>query len=542
MSAVNTAIGVMMHDQEQQIQLRDGPTYRYVQVASNVLSLRDSGGRQAGLLQNIVGTQKPPTDGDRASMLTLQGQIDQTWGNLAVLEGAPTTPPAVAQALRAVHEVYVDQFGAERRMLIGHFPTGDFPYGAAAYREKVAPIWNTLIALRDAAYDAAAQSVAAERSAALRQVVIAGMTMLIVVLVVAAVLVLVTRRITKPVMHLTAIIERTANDDLTPDTRYDAWRDEIGVLSRAIGVLQGRSAQARQLAAEQAADRAAREQRTQYLEALVGEFETTASGLVETLSTRATELQGTAHSMSATATQTNDKASAVANAAGEASAGVQTVAAAAEELTASISEISRQVTQSSRITKQAVEDARHTDAIVRALAEGAQKIGQVVELISNIAAQTNLLALNATIEAARAGDAGKGFAVVASEVKSLALQTANATQEISGQISQIQSATAEAVQAIGGIGNTIEEVSAIAVTIAVAVEEQGAATAEIARNVQQTATSTQEVTSNIAGVSQAANDTGATANQVLGAAESLSQQATQLTNEVKRFVAGVRAG
>jgi methyl-accepting chemotaxis protein len=220
---------------------------------------------------------------------------------------------------------------------------------------------------------------------------------------------------------------------------------------------------------------------------------------------------------------------------------VQTVAAAAEELTASIHEISRQVAQSAKITGKAVDDARRTDTIVRALADGAQKIGDVVQLITGIAAHTNLLALNATIEAARAGDAGKGFAVVASEVKSLAGQTAKATEEIGAQIRQIQDATGEAVQAINAIGTTIEEVNVIASNIAAAVEEQGAATAEIARNVQQTAASTQKVTVTIASVSQAANDTGAAAGQVLSAAGGLSQQASQLTNEVNDFVAGVRA-
>ena len=270
-------------------------------------------------------------------------------------------------------------------------------------------------------------------------------------------------------------------------------------------------------------------------------FEARVGNFIAILASGATELRTTAEAMSSNASHANKQASVVASAAEEASSGVETVAAAAEQLTASISEIGRQVIQSSRITGQAVIDAQRTDTIVRALAEGAEKIGQVVDLIANIAGQTNLLALNATIEAARAGDAGKGFAVVASEVKSLALQTAKATQEIGAQIGHIQSATAEAVQAIKGIGATIGEVSIIGTAIAAAVEEQGAATAEITRNVQHTARSTKDVTTNIAGVSQAANDTGETAGQVLGAATSLSQQAEQLTAEVRSFVAEIRA-
>jgi methyl-accepting chemotaxis protein len=187
---------------------------------------------------------------------------------------------------------------------------------------------------------------------------------------------------------------------------------------------------------------------------------------------------------------------------------MQTVAAAAEQLSASIAEISRQVAQSAKISGKAVDDAQRTDTIVRALAEGAQKIGDVVGLITSIAGQTNLLALNATIEAARAGDAGKGFAVVASEVKNLASQTAKATEEIGTQISQIQAATKDAVDAIGSITRTIEGISAIATTIASAVEEQGSATSEIARSVHQTAHAAQDVTVNITGVNRAAGETG----------------------------------
>jgi len=318
--------------------------------------------------------------------------------------------------------------------------------------------------------------------------------------------------------------------------------DEIGRMAETLEMLRQTALTARTLEAEQIATKQQGEnEKREALIALADRFDASVGRLVGMMASGSTELETTAQSMTGTAERTNQQATVVSSAAAEASTRVQTVATAAEELSTSITEISRQVAQSAKITDRAVENARRTDTIVRALADGAQQIEHVAELISSIAGQTNLLALNATIEAARAGEAGRGFAVVASEVKSLASQTAEATKEIGTRIAQIQGATKEAVEAIQGITATIEEVSAIAATIASSIEEQGVATAEIARNVSQTAQATQEVTTNIGGVSAAANETGAAADQVLSAASNLSKQAEQLSGEVTTFLAGVRA-
>lgn len=376
------------------------------------------------------------------------------------------------------------------------------------------------------------------RAALLRLTMIGGATLLVTMLVAW----MISRDITVSLGRLTAAMARLAKGDLMAVIPGTDRHDEVGSMAGAVLVFKDGMAEAERLRAAQddAKRRAAAEQKTA-LNRMADGFEGQIGHLVGMLSSSSTALSTTAQAMTHTAAQSNQQAAAVASAAEEASVGLQSVSSAADQLTASIGEISRQVAQSSEITGQAVGDAKRTDGIVRALAERAEKIGTVVGLITNIASQTNLLALNATIEAARAGDTGKGFAVVAAEVKNLANQTAKATHEIDAQISEIQAATREAVEAIRGISATIEDVSAIATTIASAVEEQGAATSEIARNVQQAAQAAQEVTVSISGVSQTASETGSAAGQVLTAARGLSEQAEQLSGEVRTFVAGVRA-
>jgi methyl-accepting chemotaxis protein len=379
-----------------------------------------------------------------------------------------------------------------------------------------------------------------DESYATGRLYIIGFMIIAVIMAILAGLFLV-RSIAVPVHTITGVMRRLAARDMTIELPAQDRSDEIGQMAQAVQVFKDSMIAADRLAGQQELETVAKQRRATQLDHVVVAFEATAREMAGLLSSGATELEATARAMTGSADRTNQQASAVAAAAEQAGAGAQTVAAATEELTASINEISRQVAQSAKMAGLAVKDAQRTNTIVSALSEGADKIGNVVGLITDIAGQTNLLALNATIEAARAGDAGKGFAVVASEVKSLASQTGRATEEIGAQIAQIQAATREAVAAIRGIATSIEEVSSIATSIASAVEEQGAATADIARTVHQTATAAQDVTTNIGGVGQSANDSSAAASQVLSAAGELSKQAERLSSEVNTFVAGVRA-
>ena len=450
------------------------------------------------------------------------------------LDGKPTSAKdatgrtltdLMKEALRTTNETFVSYLFAK--------PGQTQPQPKVAYVSRFVP-WDLVFVV-----GAYTDDLETAFRGSLWQLVAAGGAILLVSLLAAW---LINRDIKGSLDRLRAAMDRLAKGDLATAVPGTDRRDEIGAMAGAVLVFKdGMSETERLRTTQEEVKRKAGDEQKATLSRMADGFESKIGHLVGVLSKGSAALETTAQSMTGTAEQSNQQAGTVASAAGKASTGLQTVAAAAEELTASIGEISRQVAQSSQISGKAVEDAKRTDAIVRALAEGAEKIGTVVGLITNIASQTNLLALNATIEAARAGDAGKGFAVVASEVKSLANQTAKATEEIDSQIAQIQTATKEAVEAIRGISATIESVSAIATTIASAVEQQGAATTEIARNVQQATQAAQEVTASIGGVSRAASDTGEAAGLVLASASDLSKQADQLTAEVKTFVAGVRA-
>ncbi|MGN6207287.1 methyl-accepting chemotaxis protein [Asticcacaulis sp.] len=350
------------------------------------------------------------------------------------------------------------------------------------------------------------------------------------------------RTISLPITRMSGVMQKLADGDTQVTIPNVGERNEIGDMAGTVEVF--RDNMIRNLALEEET-RQAREdaeiQRKKTMYELADQFESAVGGVVEAVSSAATEMQATASQLTSSAQESAAQATSVSAAAEEAGTNVTSVAGSAEELGASVQEIGRQVEHSSIKAREAVREADSTAAIVQELSEAAARINGIVDMITGIAAQTNLLALNATIESARAGEAGKGFAVVAAEVKQLAQQTGKATSEISQHIGSIQSTTRRAVEAIENITGTIRDINDSSSTIAAAVEQQGAATSEIVQAVNQASLGTQEVTSNITGVARMAEETGAGAAQVLSASGELAHQAENLRTQINNFLAHIRA-
>lgn len=339
-----------------------------------------------------------------------------------------------------------------------------------------------------------------------------------------------------PVQQITQAMHRLASGELETDIPARDRADEVGKMAQAMLVFRQNAQEARRLQGEAERVRMAKDRRQAAMDQHTQDFGTSATGVMATLVRAAETMRSTADKMSEAAHHTRDTAARTAGGAEGAARSIGMVAAAAEELSASIHEISQQVARATHAAREAVERASMTDTKVGGLADAAERVGDVVRLISDIAGQTNLLALNATIEAARAGDAGKGFAVVAGEVKALAAQTAKATEEIAAQIAAIRGATSEAVNAVREVSTSISQVSEVAAAIAAAIEEQTATTREIAQNAQTVMTVTQDATHAMQDVSAVSETAGAASEDVKQNADELGRTADVLRSELSMFL------
>ncbi|KIU46004.1 methyl-accepting chemotaxis protein [Bradyrhizobium elkanii] len=540
-SVFNAGVTTLLDEQVRRLAGLDGNAYRQASYANVAWTLRDIGGLDASLHKAVVGAKRVATEPEKMELYRSTGRTQQILSTLQELRNNPATPANVLAALGKMQADYVERFGKALKLAKDGATSGKYEQDVETYYAESQVGLASIVTVRDAFYDNAEQGLAAAYSSARFSFVVALIGLLAVIAGSAGLIVMVRRRILNPIAALTGRMSRLAAGEVAEAIPGAARNDEIGAMAAAVQVFKDNKIDADRLTTEKEAENDVKMQGARVLDDLTRAFEAKVTELVGGLSAASSVMEDTAQSMSATASATNRQAAVVAAASDQTSTNVQTVASATEELTSSISEIARQVATSTEIAARAVDHARRTGDTARSLAEGAQKIGDVVTLIQSIAAQTNLLALNATIEAARAGEAGRGFAVVASEVKSLAGQTAKATTEISEQITAIQTASDETVTAIRNVVDVITEIDQIGTAIAAAIEEQGSATKEISRSVQEAARGTQEVNANISGVQRAADDTGAAATQVLGAAEQLSTQSKDLAGQVNRFLSDVRA-
>ena len=374
-----------------------------------------------------------------------------------------------------------------------------------------------------------------------RIMIIYFVIVVVIILFASAVAFAIARSIRRPLSLITDRMSELTDGHVEVEVPFLGAPHELGRLARALDAFKRSRLKADELTEAQQAEGAAKRQRQETLERLVGDFQQRTARVIEAVARAAEHVQSHARRLADMAKTSRANIEAVSHAAVDTTGNVQAVAGAAEELSTAVNDVNRRVVKSTDVVKRAVTETDRTNATMRGLVDAAQRIGKIVQVIQDIASQTNLLALNATIEAARAGDAGRGFAVVAGEVKTLANQTTKATEEIQTQVGAIQGETGRAVEAIGNIGKTVDEMSGISTAIASAMEQQGATTHDIARNINQAAERTREVSANMRNVGEAAETTSVAASELQQASDDLRSHASQLEQEMKEFLGEMRA-
>jgi methyl-accepting chemotaxis protein len=504
--------------------------------------LRNTAGEASQIVGNVLvaGRVTPEV---QLAYTKLVGGTEAAWNALELAASGMDLPAPLSAAMAAAKTAYFDpQYTGLRDRLMASVLKGEKPeMTGSQFSPYSVSRMSSAAVLAEAALEAAKDHSVAQSSAASRSLVIELSLLLAAIGLTLGAMLMVSRRVITPLHNMRDAMLKVAAGDLTVDSGYSARQDEIGALAGALETFKQQAMDKLRIEEQERERNAGTVARQRAIETYVGEFEVVIREALQQLSEASNQMRMTSSGLSEVSRQTNVRVELTQKASGDATMSVDSVASAAEELSASIDDISQQAARAAGISSRAVEQSRQTDGTVQGLADSANRIGEVVGLINTIAAQTNLLALNATIEAARAGEAGRGFAVVASEVKSLATQTAKATEEISEQIADIQKVAGEAVTAIQAIGNIIGEVNEVATAIAAAVQQQGAATQEITRSTQYAAQGTKNVSDNMSGVKSDADSAASAATNVKIASEMLETQSQNLGGQVTEFLAKLRA-
>jgi methyl-accepting chemotaxis protein len=521
---------------------QDATIDQLLAIKQNAWLLRNTAGEASLLVSKGLAAGRVAPEA-RLTYTKFLGGTEIAFTALEMAASGMPLPAALSSAMAATKTAYFDpEYLALRDRLVAALIAGEKPELTANHWSPITVgRMGSAVIVAERALDAANDHILAEHAAAERSLILQLVLLASALALTFGTMTAVSRRVIKPLHTIRDAMLKVASGDLTVDAGYAERRDEIGALAGALETFKQQAVDKVRIEQQERERNAGAAARQQAIEGYVGEFEGMVRQTLQELGDASGQMRTTSAGMSAVSSQTNARVQIAEKASGEASMSVESVASASEELSASINDISRQAAHAAGIASRAVDQARETDGTVQGLAKTASRIGEVVGLINTIASQTNLLALNATIEAARAGEAGRGFAVVASEVKSLASQTAKATEDISEQIADIQKVANEAIDAIKGIGSIIGEVNEVATAIAAAVQQQGAATQEITRSTQHAAQGTKNVSDNITGVKADADAAAAAAQDVKLASETLETQSQQLGHQVTQFLGKIRA-
>jgi methyl-accepting chemotaxis protein len=506
-------------------------------------STRSNAGVERLMIGDAIAAGARVSEDSQRKMVELHTRVNAVWAALLDLLDDPQTPHALLDAVAGAKESYFNRYNHDRDEVYRSLVAGDKPrISSRAWIQGSNPALESLNVVANTAVDLAQEGAERMSADAQRHFWYQGLLVLAAVVVGLLGLFKIRRNVIGPIVTLTDAMRELAAGDTGIEIPNTTRPDELGAMARAVEIFKQAAIENARLRVEQdqatARTNAARQATAAQL---TKAFDTKVGKLVQSLKTSAKEMEATARSMSETAEEAGQVSKLTTEFAEQTADNVREMAAATDKFAASAREIGSRVSTSVSLVAKAVDDTRRTDKAASILSQRSERIEQIVKLISDIAAQTNLLALNATIESARAGQAGRGFGVVASEVKTLAAQTAKATEEIASHVAQSQEATRDVVAAIKGVGSTIEQLHLIASAIAAAVEEQHAVAQEIAKSVAAAASGTHEVTINISQVRQAADHTGSTSTQVLAAATALSRNSSELSREVELFLSSVAA-